>query len=132
MRPRSLGNGLVDLTEELKKLEARDKRSRLQRRYYAYLKEPKPIEKLPKISLRGDNLPKKQLRRIVEKWQKRLGLEKYLIIIEGVPEWDYELYEVESETYAKLWVIDKNGERVETEPPSFNLTRKGWKLESLF
>lgn len=120
----SLGDDAVDLMDDLRKLRAEDKRSKLQRSYYTYLKEPKPVEKLPKISLRGDNLPKRKLRRTVKKWQKKLGLEKYLVIIEEVPEERYDLYEVEAETHAKLWVIDNNGERVETGGPIVQLDAK--------
>lgn len=120
----SLDDDSVDLMDELRKLRAKEKRSKLQLRYYAYLKEPKPIDKLPKVSLRGDNLPKKQLRRFIKKWQKRLGLERYLVIIEEVSEWDYDNLEVELGTRAKLWVIDKNGERVKTESPIIQLDSK--------
>lgn len=114
----------MSLTNRLRELEIKDQRSMLQRRYYTYIKEPKSIDQLPKISIRGDNLPKNQLRKIVKKWLKRLKLEKYLVIIEEVPAWDYNADDVESHTCAKLWVIDENGERVETQGPIVQLDAK--------
>ncbi|MEM3628751.1 MAG: hypothetical protein QXQ94_10765 [Candidatus Bathyarchaeia archaeon] len=47
-----------------------------------------------------------------------------MVIIEEVPAWDYNADDVESHTYAKLWVIDENGERVETQGPIVQLDAK--------
>lgn len=104
-----------DPVNMFRELVASDKRSVLQQRYYSHLKEPKSIDELPRISFSGKSLPKKQLRRIVREWRKKLELEKYLVIIEEVSEWDYEPEYVETRTCGRLWVIDENGDRVETE-----------------
>ena len=56
-------------------------------------------------------------------------MERFLVIVEEAPECDTEHTEVELGTYAKFWVIDKNGDRVETEPPVIQLDVKRLKAE---